>query len=450
MDRRRIRGWMLFDVAQQPYATLGLTFVFGPYFAEVAAGTFAAAGATPDEAAARAATLWGTAQTVAGLAVAVLALFLGALVDASGRRLPWIVALSVPYLVGAWGLWWLHPDGANLIPVLVLFWTGFMAGEAALNVNNAQLPDLAEPAEIGRISGSGSALGYWGGVAALLVVLLLLAESGETGLTLAGLPPALGLDAAAREGTRAVGPFIALWFVAFMVPYVLWTGDPRPAVRPVREPVGRALRRTFRDVAARPSLASFLAASMLYRDGLGAIYAFGAIYAALILGWDTIQIGVFGVVAAVAAAVITWAGGRLDRRVGPKPVIVASCVALIAVSLVIIGVSRESFFGVPLPAGSALPDALFFVCGGLIGGAGGTMYAASRTLMARHAVPGRAGEAFGLFGLTGRATAFLGPALYTGATALTGSVQWGFAPVIALFLVALVLLAWTRPDGDLP
>jgi UMF1 family MFS transporter len=252
-----------------------------------------------------------------------------------------------------------------------------------------------------------------------------------------------------REGTRSVGPFIAIWFVVVIVPFLLWTRDP-PAPRrtpPLRE-VWSDLKGTLRDVLRRPSLGSFLLSSMLYRDGLGALYGFGGVYATLVLGWDVVRIGLFGITAAVAAAVITWAAGLMDQRLGPKPVIVAACWALIVVGCVIVGVSRDHLFGVPLPQGSILPDVLFFVCGALIGGAGGASYSASRTLMVRHADPQRAGEAFGLFALTGRATAFLAPALIALATAITGSVQLGFLPVIALFLLGLWLLRWTEPLGD--
>jgi UMF1 family MFS transporter len=101
-----------------------------------------------------------------------------------------------------------------------------------------------------------------------------------------------------------------------------------------------------------------------------------------------------------------------------------------------------------LPEGSILPDILFFLCGAAIGGAGGAMYSASRTLMVRHADPARAGEAFGLFALTGRATAFLAPALIAVFTAITGSTQLGFLPVILLFLAGLWLLRFTDPLGD--
>lgn len=449
-ERRRIWGWMAFDLAQQPYATLGLTFVFNPYFIETARGVFAAQGATAAEAGARAQTLWGTANTLAGIVIALSAPFLGAFADASGRRQPWIAAFSVPFVLCAWGLWFLRPDGTHLLAVLTLFWIGFVAGESALNLNNAQLPALAPPGRLGRISGGGAAMGYWGGVIALALALVFLVERPD-GLTLAGLPPGFGLlDATAREGTRATGPFIALWFVLAAIPFFLWVRDPSPP--PGRAPrpgaVLRSLGGTLRDVLRRPSLASFLLSSMLYRDGLGALYSFGAIYATLVLGWGITLVGAFGVTAAIAAAVITWAGGLADQRWGPKPVIVAACWALILVCTVVIGVSRESFYGWPLPPGSRLPDIAFFVCGGLIGGAGGAMYAASRTLMARHSEPERAGEAFGLFALTGRATAFLAPALIAAATAFTGSVQWGFFPVILLFLAALWLLGFTRPEGD--
>ena len=84
----------------------------------------------------------------------------------------------------------------------------------------------------------------------------------------------------------------------------------------------------------------------------------------------------------------------------------------------------------------------------MIGGEGGTLYSASRTLMVRHAEPDRAGEAFGLFALSGRATAFLAPGLIALMTAITGSIQLGFLPLILLFLAGLGLLGLTDPQGD--
>jgi len=95
-----------------------------------------------------------------------------------------------------------------------------------------------------------------------------------------------------------------------------------------------------------------------------------------------------------------------------------------------------------------IPDIIFFTCGSVIGGAGGAIYAASRSMMVRHTNPERPTEAFGLFALSGKATAFLAPALIGIFTAITGNVQLGFLPVIFLFLLGLLLLSWVNKDGD--
>jgi MFS transporter, UMF1 family len=112
------------------------------------------------------------------------------------------------------------------------------------------------------------------------------------------------------------------------------------------------------------------------------------------------------------------------------------------------GLTPTSIFGAPVAADSALPDQIFYVCGALIGAAGGTIQAASRTLMVFHTDPGDANGAFGLYGLSGKATAFLAPALVTAATLISGNARIGIAPLILLFLIGLVLLIWVKPFGD--
>ena len=448
-NQKRIWGWMAFDWAQQPYATLGLTFIFAPYFAAVAADYHLAAGLAEDAAEARAQGLWTTAHTISGLFIALSAPVLGALADTSGRKKPLIAAFTLIGVVCAFGTWGLTPDGAFLIGALVLFWVGYTAAECAFNLNNALLPSLGEPRDVGRISGSATAFGYWGGVLALFFMLLLLAEN-DAGVTLLGFAPAFGLDPETREGTRAVGPVIGIWLAIFAIPFFAWVKEP---LRPpgTTAPVTTAFRdlgQTLRDLRNRPSLASFLGGSMLYRDALTAVYALGGIYATLVLEWQTVQVGIFGIVAAIAAAIIAWLGGRVDAARGPMPVIRLSCWVLIGVCTIIVGMSRDSIFGMVLAEGSRLPDIIFYICGAAIGGAGGTLYASSRTLMARHAHPERPAEAFGLFALSGKATAFIAPLLVAIATRLTGSVQWGVAPVIVLFLAGLLLLRWVNSDGD--
>lgn len=443
--KKRIWGWMAFDWAQQPYYTLGLTFIFGPYFASVAFDWFTAQGATDAEAQAQ--SLWSLGQSLSGIVIALSAPLLGAWADLSGRKVSWIAFFSVLYVICAWSLWWMTPDGANLILILILFNIGFVAAESGLNFANAILPSLGPDKEIGKISGSASAFGYWGGVVSLFIILIFFEDG--AGHTFAGLAPAFGLDPATNEGTRAVGPFIALWYLVFMIPFFLWVRDGDAPRRKIT--LGQAsaeLIRSIKSIRRSRSLSAFLLGSMLYRDAVNGLYAFGGVYAKLVLGWATMQIGIFGIIGAITAAIATWIGGLADRRYGPKPVIVVSSIILMVVCSIIVSMSRDHFGPFALPAGSKLPDILFYICGAAIGGAGGALYSASRSLMVRHTNPERPAEAFGLFALTGKATAFLAPTLIGISTYLTQSNQLGFLPVIFLFLAGLVLLRWVDGEGD--
>jgi len=437
--RKRLWGWYAFDWASQPYSTLLMTFIFGPYVTEVLGD------------AARAQAVWGYGIAAAGLSVALLAPVMGAVADAGGRRVAWVAGFSALYVAGACGTWLAHPEGFALLPVLVLFGLGIVGLELATIFTNALLPSLGARDEVGRISGNGWALGYAGGLVALVAMLLVFAENAD-GVTLMGTPPPFGLDADAREGTRLVGPLVAAWFVVFMVPFFLWVRDPAPAsgapgVGAALRAAVPALRRTLRALPARRSLAAFLLSSMLSRDALSGFYVFGGVYAAGVLGWSVVDVGVFGILAVVTAAVAAWLGGIADARFGPKPVIVV-CVGLLTLFAgAVVFVSREAVLGVAVPPGSRLPDVAFYVLGSGIGAAGGAMQSASRSMMCRLAPATHMTEAFGLYALAGKATSFLAPFLVAVVTDATGSQQAGVVPLVVLFLGGLGLLWFVKPQG---
>ncbi len=430
---------MLFDFANQPFYTLIVTFIFGPYFvAQIA----------PD--AVRGQALWAHLQLAGALAVAVLAPILGAIADRAGRRKPWLAAFSLVFVAGAGGLWFAAP-GAPFALVALCFVAAFIASELCLVFTNAMLPDLSPRAETGRLSGSGWAAGYTGGVLALVLVLALFAPMGAGGVTLAGIPPVMGLDPDLGEPARATGPLTALWYLVFAAPLFLFVPDtPRalPLARAARAGLA-GLRGTVRGLGRARGLGPFLLASMIYRDALAGLFAFGGIFAAGVLGWGTMELGVFGIVAAATGAVGAWAGGRADRRFGPRPVIAGAIVVLIGVGATALATDRSAIWGVALPPGSSLPDRVFLICGGLLGAGAGALQAASRTLLVQIAA-GRVPmtEAFGLYALSGKATAFLAPLMIGIATTLSGSQRVGVAPVLILFAAGLVLLHWSKPPQE--
>lgn len=446
--RKRIWGWFFFDWASQPYHTLLVTFIFGPYFAGVAAEYYMTLGLGEDAADAKAQSVWALCLTITGLIIGFGAPIMGALADTSGRRRPWIAVFSIMYVLGAGALWFTLPDGSNMWLMLMAFGLGFIGAEYALIFTNSQLPDLGTEDEIGEISGSGFAFGYMGGFVSLAILLLFFAEQGN-GKTLIGLDPIFGLDATQKEGTRAVGPIAALWYAVFMIPYFLWVREtPRAGPRGKVSDAFAMLGKLLKSLRHRLSLSAYLGSSMFYRDALNGLYGFGGVYAGLVLNWEITQIGIFGIVALISSVIFSFFGGKVDKRLGPKPVIIGAIWVLILVCITIVSMSRTQFFGMPLAEGSSLPDMVFFGCGVLIGGMGGVVQSASRSLMVRHSDPAAPTEYFGLYGLSGRATAFIAPSLIGLVTALTQNARLGISPVIALFAIGLILLIWVKPEGD--
>jgi len=441
--RSAVLSWIFFDWAAQPYFTLITTFVFAPYFASFVA---------PDPASGQA--LWGFATAAAGLMIALMSPVLGAVADASGRRKPWIAGFGALLVIGSACMWIGRPGDPSVIPPLLLAYAiASIGAEFATVFNNAMMPTLVPPERIGRLSGTGWATGYIGGILSLVLVLGFLAASPDTGRTLFGLSPLFGLDPVAHEGDRITGPLTGLWFVIFVLPMFVFTPD-YPARRPLRAAVREGLaglRRTLGELPRQRAMATLLLANMIYTDGLVSLFAFGGIYAAGTFGWHTIQIGTFGILLAIAGTFGAWLGGKLDDRLGPKQVIMGSMLVLLFAISAILLVDKDSIFfvkvatpqpGAPLFSGAA--ERAYLLLGCLIGAAGGPLQAASRSLLIRLAPKDRIAQYFGLFALTGKVTSFIGPLLIGAITATTASQKAGMATLVVFFVAGLVLLARVR------
>ena len=231
--RSAVISWIFFDWAAQPYFTLITTFVFAPYFATHVASEPASGQA-----------LWGFATAAAGLVIALMSPVLGAIADASGRRKPWIAAFGALLVIGSCLMWFGRPGDVSVVPPLLLAYGIATIGvEFATVFNNAMMPSLVPPDQIGRLSGTGWATGYVGGILSLILVLGFLAASPETGRTLFGLTPLFGLDPLSHQGDRITGPLTGIWFIVFVLPMFLLTPD-LPAKRRRRKALRELEKRT--------------------------------------------------------------------------------------------------------------------------------------------------------------------------------------------------------------
>ncbi|MCW5752313.1 MAG: MFS transporter [Alphaproteobacteria bacterium] len=431
-------GWAMFDWANQPYFTVITTFIFAPYFAATVVGDPV-----------RGQSLWGDTQAIAGLLIALCSPFLGSIADAGGPRKPWILSFQALCFAGCVALWWAVPgaDATRIGWIMLALVMAAVGAEFSIVFNNAMLPDLVPPDRMGRLSGSAWALGYFGGLVALIVVLLAFSLPEQ---------PWFGLDRASRENDRVVGPLAAGWLALFLIPLLVFTPDQRPSglsrIEAVRQGIASVVD-TVRKLRHYRNIIRFLIARMIAYDGLTAIFSFGGIYAVGIFGWDTTALGVFGIILTVFAGFGAWAGGHIDDRVGSKWTMQASLLGVLLATLAILSMSRESVFfilQIDGPAGGGLfastAERIFILLGILLGVFGGPLQAASRTMMARLAPPGMVGEFYGMYSLSGKATAFLAPFVVARATDGFDSQRAGLAAIAVFLVVGFLLMIPVREE----
>tara|TARA_R100000005_G_scaffold96714_1_gene86574 strand:+ start:15921 stop:17303 length:1383 start_codon:yes stop_codon:yes gene_type:complete len=429
-------SWALFDWANQPYFTVVTTFIFAPYFT-----TFVAA--TPAEGQA----YWGYTQAIAGILIAILSPVLGSIADAGGARKPWILSFTLLCAVGAFSLWWALPgQESGILWILSGIIIGTIGVEFAIVFNNAMLPSLVPQARMGRLSGFGWGLGYIGGLIVLFIVLLCFSLP-ETAM--------FGLNKEMHEQDRITGPISALWFLVFIIPMMLFTPDrARTGIAKgaaVRQGIS-TLVDTLKSLKDYRNIVYFLIARMFYNDGILALIGFSGIYAAGLFGWGTTELGIFGILINFFAIGGSFAGGYLDDRLGSKPTIVISVLGLAFASVGVLSISNgQVLFGLPaaMPVeGGALfaspAEIVFMIFAFIMGLFFGPAQAASRTLIARMSPPEKAGEFFGLFALSGKATAFVAPLLIGIVTSATGQQRPAMIVIFALLMIGAALMSFVR------
>jgi MFS transporter, UMF1 family len=405
---RELFTWCLYDWATQGFPTVITTFVFAAYFTTVVAAD--EIGGT---------TQWAYAISASALAVAIISPLLGAIADRAGRRKPWVFAFTAVCVVGSAGLWFIRPDPAYALAALILLGIANFGFESATVFYNAMLRDLVPRNMIGRLSGWGWGAGYLGGLACLVVALLLLIRPD---------PPLFGLDADTFEPIRATAILVAAWLVLFAIPFFMITPDaPHSGIsrgEAVRQGVATLIG-TFRNIRHYGNIVNFLIARMIYTEGLNTLFTVGGIFAAVTFGMDFQQIMLFGIAMNVTAGLGALAFGWVDDWIGPKRTLFIALSCMLALGSVLLMVETQLMFWV-----FALPLGIFF----------GPAQAASRSLMARIVPSHLQAEMFGLYALSGRATAFLGPAAFGTVTAIFDSQRAGMATILVFFLVGMLIL----------
>ena len=398
---RERASWALYDFANTIFSMNIVTLYFAVWIvAERGASNMA----------------YSIATSLSSAVVLVAAPWIGAVSDASRRRKPWVVGLTLACVAATLALAALARASAPLWLLLAAFAAANVAYQLALPPYNAMLTELAPASERGRLSGLGTAVGYVGSIAGVLLVAPFVAGG-------------LGIPAGGRAAAFAP---TALLFLVCALPFFLFCRDPlaRPRTERPRVPlrdIARELSAAFREARRHPGLLRFIAASYFYQDALGTAISFMALYAVVVLGLPAggeIKLFVTLTIPAIAGA---WAAGRATDRLGPRRTL----------RLVLLG------WVAGLAAIALAPNLSSFWFGGfVVGFSFGGIWSAERPLLLTLVPPGDAGRFFGLLALSARAAAIAGPLLWAAIVdGLSAPLGRNTAYRIAVASLALMMVA---------
>ncbi|QBR75313.1 MFS transporter [Microbacterium sediminis] len=424
--KKQIYSWALWDWATQPFNTVVLTFIFVSLYLTTDVFLPADIQALPTEDPVRKAALdqlasnFGWGGTIAGLVILLIAPVLGQRSDAAGRQKTWLAIGTGALIASMLGLWFVEPTPTLFWLGVALISAGQVFGEIAAVSSNAMLIGIANQRSIGRISGLGWGFGYVGGIIALILVVVFYSADWF------GLPEDTGLP------FRIIALGCAIWAIVFSIPIFLNVPEPSLGRPERRVSFFASYRLLVQDVIAlfrnreTRHTGFFLLSSAVFRDGLGGVFAFGAIIGSSVFGFEFLDMVIFGVAANLIAGLSTIAAGPLDDRFGAKRIIVFALSSMIVAGLAV-------FFLVDLG------PIVYWIGGLLLCAFVGPAQAASRSFLARVTPAGREGEIFGLYATTGRASSWMASLAWALIVGWLGT-EFGILAIVGVILVGLLLL----------
>jgi len=434
IPRSRVWSWALWDWGSAAFNAVVTTFVFSTYLASglfVDPAIVAAAGdddRNPDLVAALAAnaSLVGVALMIAGIVIAVLAPVLGQRSDGSGRRKLWLGINTFVVVLSMAAMFFVEAAPGYLVLGATLLAVGNVFFEFAGVNYNAMLVQVSTRKTMGRVSGFGWGMGYVGGIALLILLLVLFIQN----FGAEGTGGVLGITTDNGLNIRVAVVASAIWFGLFAIPVLVRVPEIEAQSRRVRVGFFRSYAVLWKTLTSlwhgNRQVLLFLFASAVFRDGLAGVFTFGAIIAQQVFGFSSTEVLYFAVAANLIAGISTIASGRLDDRFGPKNLILFSLVGLVVTGTAVLFI------------GSAQGG--FWVAGLILCAFVGPVQAASRSFLARITPAGREGEIFGLYATTGRAVSFLAPGLFALFVGVTGDTRLGILGIVLVLLAGLFLM----------
>ncbi len=254
--------------------------------------------------------------------------------------------------------------------------------EGSLVFYNALLPSVSNKSNVGTISGLGVGLGYVGAIVGLLLI----------------QPVVDGAIPWIPAGRQSAFLPTAMLFLLFFLPTFLFLKDKQATVPVLSESRGlRRLWKDLRDARKYPGAFRFLIADFLFEDAIATLIIFMAVYAEKVMGFpDSTKVTLF-IVSTISAVIGSVLSGRISDRLGHYRTLKAVvCGWVLLLTAVAFTTSRP----------------MYWVLGSIFGVLLGSTWTISRPLLNQLVPERKLGLFYGLYSLSGRAAAVLGPILW--------------------------------------
>ncbi|WP_305906511.1 MFS transporter [Methylomarinum sp. Ch1-1] len=409
--RKELLAWALYDFANSGYTTVVLTTIYSAYFVGVIAADIDARSAGTGT------LLWALAVGLANFIVMISAPVIGAMADHRASKKVFLLVSSIGCVSATALLALAGPGDVWLAMSLVtLSATMFAAGE---NLIAAFLPELVPKENMGRMSGYGWSVGYFGGLLTLGCCLWIIYRGRQLGMADSDIIPITLLVTAGIFALTALPTFLCLRERALAQPKGEKISYIRVGFLRLRHTLQHALH--FRD------LFRFLLTLAVYQSGVSTVVVLAAIYAQEVMGFGRQELIVLIMVVNVTAAVGAFICGHLQDRIGSVPTLAMTLVLWIVAILA---------------AFIATEQAQMWIAGNIIGVAMGASQAVGRALVSQFTPVDRSGEFLGLWGLVNRLSAIVGPISYGVVNYLTaGNHRQALLSTLMFFVLGLLLLA---------
>jgi UMF1 family MFS transporter len=404
LAKRPVLSWALYDWGNSAFATTVMAGFFPVFLRE-----FWSAGVDPEVTTAR----LGYANAAAGLVIALLAPFLGALADMGGRRRRMLFAFTLLGTLCTFVLFFVAQG--QWLPALVLFALGTVGFNGGIVFGDALLLDVARPRDYDRVSSFGYAMGYLGGGLLFAVNVLMV------------LKPALFGLADSAAAVRWSFLSVAVWWLLFTLPVLLFVREGPARAVPGGSAMAagwRELAATFRQVVRQPVLWQFLLAYWLYIDGVNTIIKMAVDYG-LSLGLESKDLLGALLLTQFIGFPAALAFGRLGDRIGARAGVLVGLGVYVAITV------WAYFLSSPLE---------FYLMAATLGLVQGGVQSLSRSLFGRLVPQGKSAEYFGFYNMVGKFGTVLGPALMAAVALAADSTRISILALLLLFIGGGALL----------